>query len=245
VPTNECLLYEEATAGNAKVSCDAITADGVVQYAQRMKLALGQNNNYKNDLDFGQTIAGSSIPVVLATDQSALSMTQSGGFAVAVTGGVPTHGITQVGGFTTAITGSLPNVTIGNPTAAISLTGVNNVVANANVNGGFTPWSVVSLTGSMQTVKSGAAQLNGYYFYNADSVVPAYIKFYNKGSAAVMGTDTPTLRIPIPAGSAANLNIYPGIMFSSGLYVCASSGLADSSTVPCNLNQVVGNCWFI
>jgi hypothetical protein len=78
-------------------------------------------------------------------------------------------------------------------------------------------------------VVAGAHQVYGYYLFNAAASV-RYIKFYNKATAPTVGTDTPVMTYPLPAGAAANVAFPNGVAFSLGIGVGATTGLADNST---------------
>lgn len=66
------------------------------------------------------------------------------------------------------------------------------------------------------------------------STSPGYLKFFDKVTAPVAGTDTPTKVLMIPvAGTAANgagsnVSIPFGGQFSNGLGICVTAGIADN-----------------
>jgi len=58
-----------------------------------------------------------------------------------------------------------------------------------------------------------------------------YLKLYNKASAPVVGTDTPVLTIPIPAGGLAQVDGGSnGIRFGTGIAWALTASAADSAT---------------
>ena len=98
--------------------------------------------------------------------------------------------------------------------------------------------------GTADLIQSGVTILNGWYIYNAASTV-RFVKFYNKATAAVAGTDTPVIVLPIPAGSGANIMCERGIReFSLGLSVSATTGVANSDTGAPAANDVVATLFF-
>ena len=58
-----------------------------------------------------------------------------------------------------------------------------------------------------------------------------YLKLYNKASAPTVGTDTPVIVIPIPAGGVVQLDGGSnGIRFGTGIAWALTTGAADSDT---------------
>lgn len=60
--------YTQPGTGTA-ISTEEESIEGVLQQLQRVKIGIGRLNQYQGDLSYGQNISGSSIPVVIATDQ--------------------------------------------------------------------------------------------------------------------------------------------------------------------------------
>lgn len=90
-----------------------------------------------------------------------------------------------------------------------------------------------------EDVKTTAGKVYGWYFFNAASST-RYIKFYNATAATVVvGTTTPVMTIPVPAGSAANVEFAHGIPFSTAICVAATTGIADADTGAPAANDVV------
>lgn len=99
---------------------------------------------------------------------------------------------------------------------------------------GASPFHLVALnSNNCQKIIAGAhsvfsAQLSGI------GSAPAYLKFYDKTTAPVAGTDTPIKVLMIPAASTAangagsNVLIPFGAQFSSGLGICVTAGIADN-----------------
>lgn len=55
-----------------------------------------------------------------------------------------------------------------------------------------------------------------------------YLKFYNKVTAPVCGTDVPVLTVPVLANSAVSLPVSLGLNFSAGVGFCLVGGIADN-----------------
>ncbi|MEB3215391.1 MAG: hypothetical protein VKN72_03890 [Nostocales cyanobacterium 94392] len=69
-----------------------------------------------------------------------------------------------------------------------------------------------------------------------------YVKFYNATAANVtVGTTTPKLTIPIPAGAASNIEWGNGIPFDTAICIAATTGVADNDSTAPAANQVIGN----
>jgi hypothetical protein len=97
-------------------------------------------------------------------------------------------------------------------------------------------------------IKSAATTLFGCQLGNTGTTV-AFVKIYNKATAAVVGTDTPvkTLIVPGPAagGGGSNPTFGPGgIALSNGFSIGITGGIANTDTTAVTLNNVVVNCDF-
>ena len=122
-----------------------------------------------------------------------------------------------------------------------------------------TPWLVTSSPGTSGgylisrristastnavSAKASAGQVYGYYIYN-DSNQTRYVKLYNKASAPTVGTDIPVMTIPIPGGSAANVDFSNGIAFATGIAFAMTTGMADTDTGAVAANEVVLNLFY-
>jgi hypothetical protein len=67
-------------------------------------------------------------------------------------------------------------------------------------------------------LKAGSGTLFGYDVGNSD-FSPAMVLFYDKATPPVYSTDTPLLRVLVPAGMNALRTSAAGIAFTAGLYV--------------------------
>lgn len=116
-----------------------------------------------------------------------------------------------------------------------------NVGLAAQTSGG---WSVSRLLAAGSTnatsVKGSAGQVGGWYLFNA-ATATRYLKLYNKASAPTVGTDTPFMTIPIPAGAAANVELTAGVAMGTGIAFALTTGVADSDTGAVTANDVVVN----
>lgn len=88
------------------------------------------------------------------------------------------------------------------------------------------------LVATAQVVKASAGQLYGYYVYNPEAAV-TFVHFYNVAAASVtVGTTNPQMTLAIPAGSAANVTIPQGIVFSNAGWSVAATTTAGGNTAP-------------
>lgn len=85
------------------------------------------------------------------------------------------------------------------------------------------------LVATKQTITASPGQLYGYYAYNPEAAV-SFVHFYNTDTVTV-GTTNPLITIAIPAGSAANLAIPQGILFSTAISTAATT-TAGGNTAP-------------
>ena len=65
------------------------------------------------------------------------------------------------------------------------------------------------------------------------SATPAYLKFYDKATQPVCGTDVPVKRVLIPGSTAGLTTAVPfpvGVRFTLGIGYCVTTGIADNDT---------------
>lgn len=93
------------------------------------------------------------------------------------------------------------------------------------------------------TAKASAGQLYGWYLYNANAAV-RFLKIYDKASNPTVGTDTPVLTIPIPPGSAANVEFTNGIAFPTGIAFALTTGGVDSDNTGVAATEIFVNLLF-
>jgi hypothetical protein len=110
--------------------------------------------------------------------------------------------------------------------------------------GGASVYRSIDLDESEEEVKGSAGQLYGYYFFNAAASV-RYLKFYNATAASTtVGTTTPFLTMPLPAGAAGHISFPVPITFSTAICAAATTGLADNDTGAPSANDVVLNVFY-
>lgn len=102
----------------------------------------------------------------------------------------------------------------------------------------------IDLDETEEEIKATAGNLYGYFAYNA-AATTHYIKFYNATAASVsVGTTTPVLTFPLPAGAAANISFAYPISFSTAICAAATTGIADNDTGAPAANAITLNAFY-
>jgi hypothetical protein len=155
------------------------------------------------------------------------------------TGGI----LTSVQTLDNAISGNEMQVdVVGALPAGTATIGAVNV--KPATSGGLTIFRSIDLDETEEEVKATAGQVFGWYIFNA-AATTHYVKFYNATTANVtVGTTTPVLTIPVPAGSAANVFTDTGIAFGTAITAAATTGVADNDTGAPAANAVVINVFY-
>ena len=130
----------------------------------------------------------------------------------------------------------------------LSIAAGTNAIGNMGViprtSGGLTIFRSVDLDETEEEIKASAGQVFGWYIFNGASST-RYVKFYNATAASVtVGTTTPVLTIPVPAGAAANVFSEIGIAFSTAISAAATTGVADADTGAPGANEVIVNVFY-
>lgn len=89
-----------------------------------------------------------------------------------------------------------------------------------------------------QLSKNSRGVLCGYFFYNA-AASARYLRFYDKATAATVGTDTPKLVLELPAGGAGHIPFPGGILFGSGISFATTTGRANNDASAPTANDVL------
>jgi hypothetical protein len=121
---------------------------------------------------------------------------------------------------------------------------IGDVGIKPRTSGGYTIFRSIDLDETEEEVKATAGQVFGWYIFNA-AATTHYVKFYNATTANVtVGTTTPVLTIPVPAGGAANVFSETGIAFGTAITAAATTGVADNDTGAPAANAVVVNVFY-
>lgn len=92
------------------------------------------------------------------------------------------------------------------------------------------PSSYLSAATTNSTLIYGNGATLSWIVVGNTTATTYYLKLYNESTAPACGTDTPFMRIPIPAG----LDSIPidGAQFPIGIGFCLTGALADADTTP-------------
>lgn len=93
-------------------------------------------------------------------------------------------------------------------------------------------------TTNATSVKASAGEVYGWYFTNSSGSW-RYLKLYDKASAPTVGTDTPKMTLGIPPGGGANMEVFYGVPFASGIAYAVTTGATDADTTAPAANEVI------
>lgn len=100
-------------------------------------------------------------------------------------------------------------------------------------------------------IKAGPGQLTSFYVNNTANGSQAFLKFYDKATAPVVGTDIPKLVFALPSSitglQVGTNSIYEpvqGVSFNTGIAIAITGAVADADTTAVALNQIVANIMF-
>lgn len=109
---------------------------------------------------------------------------------------------------------------------------------------GTTPYKLISLTTTnANVVKNSGGNLYSIVAIGLTSTV-RFLKFYNKATAPIVGTDIPTMTIPIPAntqGAGISIPFSMGVNFPLGISIAITAGSADNNSAAILANDVLVN----
>lgn len=151
---------------------------------------------------------------------------------------------TPSGAIPVATVAGANNVTISG-TPAVS---INNTALSTNTNNASLFRLFSQATTNAALIKGSAGRFYGGQLANT-SAAWRYVKFYNKATAPVPGTDTPVLTLAIPPNDVvpiASLFDQYGAFFSLGIGIAITLNAGDAdTTVLAVANEVVVNLQFI
>lgn len=248
------LLYQLPSdpSDSAPVSTDYISITGVLQHIQRFKLGVGGKDQYQADLTFGQSVAASSLPVILAADQSQIPVyfqssqpvqaTQSGFWTVGVSGTPPV----SISNWPAVLLGQTLDVTGEGSFNVIQasnwMTGIsgslptgNNIVGYVNIASGQSIGitGVTIIQGAVNATQTGvwSVGLTGSLPIGANNL--GYINVASGQSIGITGT--PTIQGVV---SVSNFPTTQNVLLSNGLAVAITGSLPTGSN---NIGSVVAS----
>jgi hypothetical protein len=236
------LPVTEASGSSIKTAVEAVNTalqTGGISQTQfaAMVTALQVIDNNDRTIDLNK-VAGESVQVANGTAEKSIRVT----VANDSTGQIKLAAGTAEIGKLAAGTANIGDVDIASIAAGSTLIG--DVGIGVRTSGGLSLFRSIDLDETEEDVKQTAGQLYGWYMYNAGAAAQ-YVKFYNATAANVtVGTTTPVLTIPLPAGAAANCVFPLGIAFGTAICVAATTGVADNDTGAPAANSVVVNLYY-
>lgn len=167
----------------------------------------------------------------------------------------PASSVTFTGSFVTVVDYTEQQVNIvGGDASSVPANSVPVYVSGSGtlpIGGTVTPVALATGTGTLLAkvlsaasvnntlVKATAARLYGYNLANMTASW-RFVKFYNKATAPVAGTDVPVMTIAIPPNSVVDGEYSIPITFATGLGYAITGAVADLDTTVVAANDVVG-----
>ena len=91
-------------------------------------------------------------------------------------------------------------------------------------------------------IKASAGTVNGWFIYNSNTAARKII-FHNSLSTPTAGAGV-FFTLIIPGLAAANVSLPDGIVFSTGISITTTTGLADSDNTGVALNDLIINIFY-
>lgn len=111
--------------------------------------------------------------------------------------------------------------------------------------GGPSQTYYASLTNTGTTSLSSARKITGYNFGNASTTATAFVRIYDKSSAAT-GSDTPIRKIVLAPGADAHINLgVSPLLVANGISIRATTVVTDSNTTSPTANEVFGDIEYV
>lgn len=99
------------------------------------------------------------------------------------------------------------------------------------------PTSAASVNAT--SAKASAGRIFTIIAYNTTAST-IYLKVYNMASAPTVGTDTPVLTLPIPAGGGLAMDWPKGLYCSTGIAYALTTSVADAGSAAVGAGDIVG-----
>jgi len=167
----------------------------------------------------GQATMANSAPVVIASDQSAVTVSQ--GTATSL----KTQAECYQGG------------------SAVSSSNPLNVSLVSSTSGGDTVFYLVSAaTTNATNIKASQGEVTGWYIYNSNASARK-VAFHNTAGTPTAGSSV-YFAIVIPGLAAANVSFPTGIAFSTGIAITTVTGLTTADATAVGLNDLIINIYY-
>lgn len=130
-------------------------------------------------------------------------------------------------------------------TQPVSIAATVKTQQTPGTTGGYSTSRLLSAaTTNATSVKASAGQVYGFYLFNS-AAYTVFLKLYNKASAPTVGTDTPFMTIPVPAGGGAVADWDGGIAMSTGIAFAITKLIADSDVTAVAANDLAVNLFYV
>lgn len=151
---------------------------------------------------------------------------------------------------------AIPRKQIGWGTESNLLWGIWNAIDRltrvTSKSGGSTsalPFRLISDASTNATsVKASAGTITTIAAVNMNETTVSYLKIYDKATTPIVGTDVPVMTIPVPTniqGAGIVISIPNGVIFSNGISIAVTGGVADSDTTVIGADEVVINITYV
>lgn len=166
-------------------------------------------------------------------ETQASPVTQSGVWAVGLSTGANTVGNVGV------VAGSAIIGKVGIDQTTPGTTNAVVLTPRATANGITSSRVVSAATTNATSLKASAGNIYQIDLFNV-ATYDIFVKFYDKGSAPTVGTDTPVWTIPIKAGTGYARSFHMGRSFATGIAYAITKLQADSDTTAVAASDVTG-----
>lgn len=117
-----------------------------------------------------------------------------------------------------------------------------NVSVSPTAQPGTSIYKLISAaTTNAASVKASAGNIYGWFLFNGHQTYTRYVKFYDKATAPVVGTDVPVMTIPLPSGAGANVSFPQGVGFTNGIALAITASVNDNASDAIGADEVVIN----
>ena len=244
------ILYDDGVETQAITDGGGvITVDGAVSANTGLSQPLTDTQLRASAVPVSGTFYQATQPVsgtVSITANSSVNVSQMNGVATSMGNGVSGTGVQRV---------TIASDSTGQVKLAAGTNGIGKLTANSGVDigdvdvtslpgSGMSIFRSIDLDETEEDVKTSAGTLYGWFLYNKNAAT-LYLKFYNATAAnTTVGTTTPIMTVPVPSGSAANVEFTNGITFGTALCVAVTTGVADNDTGAPGTSDFVANIFY-
>lgn len=146
------------------------------------------------------------------------------------------------GNYDTPIVASPSSVALG---ASTSLVGdVSNGARTTSTNANLSKKIAAAASTNATSVKASAGRVYGWNFSNLTTTWK-FVRLHNKASAPTVGTDSPTLIIPIPPNGTNIQADNIGVYYSAGIAFSITGAAADLDATAVAANDVIGELRYL